>query len=377
MVKKKKRIPDDISVIPNSSGKFMSFKIGELKFIDSAQFMASSIEQLTENLYDENDKYKHFHCMKSHFPEHMGLLCRKGLYPYEWFDNNDKFNHVGLPTIDDFDNELKQEGISYIKLPPEEKSKDLEEVTHIINKLKSRISRNKLRNKYDGEVNELLKKYEKLRSVKEDYKHANNVYDSLKCKTFLDYHLTYLKCDVLLLADIFENFRKTCKINYDLDPANYISSPSLAWDAMLLNTGIELKLISDPKIFNIIERQKRGGLCFVGSKRYVKANNRYLKDFDANLQENYLLYLDANNLYGWAMTQSLPYKNIKLDEKVTLEEILNTADDSSTGYIVEVDLSFPEEIHEKLKQYVPCPENIAPKYEWLSGLQKKNSRSSN
>ena len=113
---------------------------------------------------------------------------------------------------------------------------------------------------------------QKSRSPK-DYTHAQNVYTKMNCKTFQDYHLLYLKCDVLLLADVFENFRKTCYTDYQLDPANYISAPSLAWDAMLLMTNIELDLITDPDILDMIERQKRGGLCFVGSKRYVKANN--------------------------------------------------------------------------------------------------------
>ena len=103
----------------------------------------------------------------------------------------------------------------------------------------------------------------------EDHTHAQNVYTKMNCKTFQDYHLLYLTCDVLLLADVFGNFKKTCYTDYPLDPANYISAPSLAWDAMLLMTGIVLDLITDPDILDLVERQKRGGLCFVGSKRYV------------------------------------------------------------------------------------------------------------
>jgi hypothetical protein len=211
----------------------------------------------------------------------------------------------------------------------------------------------------------------------EEYKHAWDVYIKMDCKTFLDYHLLYLKCDVLLLADVFENFRITCIDNYELDPANYISAPALSWDAMLLKTKIELELINDIKILDIIERQKRGGLCFVGSKRHVVANNRYLDNFDKNKDENYILYLDANNLYGWAMSESLPFKDIKFDNNVTLEEVLNTKDDNETGYILEVDLLFPKEIHEKLKQYPPCPENICPKKEWFSDFQKELAKQNN
>jgi len=100
------------------------------------------------------------------------------------------------------------------------------------------------------------------------------------CKTFYDYHLACLRCDVLLLADIFENVRETCLRYYELDPLNYISAAGLAWDALLLKTKINLDLITDIKALDIIERQNRGGLCFVGSKRHVKCNNKYIPGYD-------------------------------------------------------------------------------------------------
>ena len=146
----------------------------------------------------------------------------------------------------------------------------------------------------------------------------------MNCKTFKDYHLLYLKCDVLLLADVFENFRKTCLEYYKLDPSNYISAPSLAWDAMLLMTGIELDLITDLEMLEMIEKMKRGGLCFVGSERYVKANNHYLEDYDNTKPETYLMYVDANNLHGLAMMQLLPYKALKFNRTIDLEGISNT-----------------------------------------------------
>ena len=101
-----------------------------------------------------------------------------------------------------------------------------------------------------------------IKNISENnYKHAQKVYSQLGCKTFKDYHMTYLKCDVLLLADVFENFRQTCIEYYDgLDPANYISAPSLAWDALLKKTEVTLDLISDEKILDIIERQKKRGI---------------------------------------------------------------------------------------------------------------------
>ena len=90
-------------------------------------------------------------------------------------------------------------------------------------------------------------------------------------------------------------FRKTCLEYYQLDPSNYISAPSLAWDAMLLMTGIELDLITDREMLEMIEKMKRGGLCFVGSERHVKAKHHYLDDYDNTKPETYLMYFDANN----------------------------------------------------------------------------------
>ena len=113
------------------------------------------------------------------------------------------------------------------------------------------------------------------------------------------------------------------------------------------------------KVLDIIERHKRGGLCFVGSKRHVKANNHYLEDFDSTKPENCLMYWDAN-LYGWAMSQYLPYRSIALNNDVDIDTILKTGDNSKVGYIVECDLEFPIEIHDKLKEFPPCPDTLAP-----------------
>ena len=84
--------------IPNSYDKFMTFSLGDLKFIDSFQFMASSLEKLVENLYDPSDKFKNFTFMQQTFPEHIELLCQKGYYPYKWVNDIEKLNHKGCAT---------------------------------------------------------------------------------------------------------------------------------------------------------------------------------------------------------------------------------------------------------------------------------------
>ena len=108
-----------------------------------------------------------------------------------------------------------------------------------------------------------------------------------------------------------------------MDPANYLSAPALAWDSMLLKTGVKLDLITDLKMLDMIERMKRGGLCFVGYKRHVKANNKHVENFKKDKPSNYLMYWDANNLYGWAMSQYLPHGNLQFNTKVSLDEILS------------------------------------------------------
>jgi hypothetical protein len=123
--------------------------------------------------------------------------------------------------------------------------------------------------------------------------------------------------------------------------------------------------------FRNLQQSKRGGLTFVGSKRYAKVNNKYVAGYDPKTKSTYLMYLDANNLYGWSMVQDLPYKDIRLNTEITINEILNTADDAETGYTVEVDLSFPKETHERLKQLPPCPETRIPDEAWFSESQKE------
>ena len=157
---------------------------------------------------------------------------------------------------------------------------------------------------------------------------------------------------------------------YKLDPANYLTAASLAWDAALLQTKIGLDLITDQAILTMIEKSKRGGLTFVGAKRYAKANNKHMgENYDPKKESSYIAYVDANNLYGWAMVQPLPYKDIKFVSCPTsgtisepcsatlrtssesnpatlqtvwsetfLNTILQTPDDAETSYFAEVDL---------------------------------------
>ena len=131
----------------------------------------------------------------------------------------------------------------------------------------------------------------------EEYEHAQNVWKEFNCKTMMDYHDLYLKTDVLLLADVMENYRNVCIDNYGLDPLWYYTAPGLAWDAALKISKIELELITNPDMYLLVENGIRGGISTI-MKRYAKANNPYANDFDPEKENIYIQYLDANNLYG-------------------------------------------------------------------------------
>ena len=186
----------------------------------------------------------------------------------------------------------------------------------------------------------------------EDYTHAQNVWKTFKMKYFKDYHELYNKVDVLLLADVFENFRNICLTNYELDPAHYYTAPGLAWDAALKVTGVSLELLSDNDMLLMVEEGIRGGVSMI-SNRYAKANNKYMDDkFNSNEPSKYIQYLDANNLYGWAMSKPLPTHGFKWmkDNELNVWE--------KTPCILEVDLEYPKELHDLHNDYPLAPEQI-------------------
>jgi hypothetical protein len=166
-----------------------------------------------------------------------------------------------------------------------------------------------------------------------------------------DYHDLYLKTDVLLLADVMENFRKVCRANYGLDPMWYYTAPGLAWDACLKLTKVELELISDPDMYLLIERGIRGGISTI-TKRHAIANNKYMANYDPKKESKYLPYLDANNLYGWAMSQPLPIKDFEWMDDNELEKW------SEHSCTLEADLEYPDDLHDLHNEYPLAPERI-------------------
>jgi len=155
----------------------------------------------------------------------------------------------------------------------------------------------------------------------------------------------------LLLADVFEDFRRSALKYYKLDPCWYYTLPGSAWDACLKITGIELELLTDINMLLLIEQSIRGGMSMI-SHRYAKANNKNMKDYDETKPSSYIEYSDANNQYGWAMSQALPTGNFKWMNEQEL------SDWRSHPCTLEVDLEYPNEMHNLHNDYPLAPEKL-------------------
>ena len=263
-------------------------KLIELRFIDSFKFMSSSLDSLTKNLVRGGKKLFGF---EDYSELQYDLLTRKGVYPYEYVNSWDRFNETQLPPISAFYSNPNMSSIS-----------------------------------------------------EEDYQHAQRVWKEFEIHNLEDYHDLYLRTDVVLLANVYEAFRDTCLKHYKLDPAHFYTSPGLACRACLKRTGIKLELLTDPDMLLMFERGIRGGIT-QAVRKYASANNKYMGDkFNLNEDTTYLQYLDANNLYGWAMSQPLPTGGFKWVD-VNPNEISELATRTDKGYLLEVDVSYPKELH--------------------------------
>ena len=249
----------------------------------------------------------------------LDLSSKKGVYPYDFMDSFEKFNNRELPTKDQFYSILNDEHIT-----------------------------------------------------DDEYIHAKEVWDIFYIKTMGEYHDLYLVSDVLLRTDVFENFRKTCMQYYKSDPCHYFTSPGLSWGAMLKMTNIKLELMTDIDMFQFIEKGMCGGVSYIAN-RYGNANNKYMKEYDEKAPSKYIMYLDANNLYGWAMSQYLPTGNFRwmTDKEISKIDVGKYKADGKIRLILEVDLEYPQELHDICNDYPVAPEKVKVSNNMLLAYCKK------
>ena len=349
-------------VIAKSMEKFVGFSIGTLQFTDSLQHLSSSLDKLVNNLVDKTKikgcKYcprrgpakaiakhetiahkKEFETLYQHtvanpkleelftnlhanfqdkwedLPEEaFELLTRKGVYPYAYMDDVRRFEETTLPPKEAFYNDLAKQHIS-----------------------------------------------------EEDYMFVKKLWKTFDLQNLGELHDLYMETDTLLLADVFQHYRQVIMKNYGLDPTHFYTAPSLSWSAGLKFTKVKLEIPQDIDMHLFVDAGLRGGISMVCNS-FARANNRLMKEFDPTIQQSFIKFIDANNLYGWAMSQILPTGNFKWvteiegnTPQITHEEegntednksmrdweqdIMNIDDDSSTGYMLEVDVEYPENLH--------------------------------
>ena len=166
-----------------------------------------------------------------------------------------------------------------------------------------------------------------------------------KFRNLGEYHDLYLKTDVIPLANVFEAFRKVCLDNYGLDPAYFYTAPGLAWKTCLKKTKITLELLLDPDMLLMFEREIRGRITH-SVHRWAKANNPYIgSKYEPREPTRYLQYLDANNLYGWAMSQALPTGGFRWVD-IHPDEVSELVSNKDKGYLLQVDVAYPRELHD-------------------------------
>ena len=261
-------------------------------FLDSYQFLPSSLSTLVNTMAI-------FPLIQEHFGEsNYKLFTQKGTYCYEYIKSPEMLQIDKLPEIDAFYDSISKKGIT-----------------------------------------------------PEQYKHAQCVWETMKCENLLDYTRFYLEADVLLLADCFEQFRKTTKRNFDLDPCKFLSTPHLGFNSMLRYTGIKLDLLQDSEMLDMIRYNIRGGISTI--------TKRYADTYDDSSQ---IVYLDCCNLYGYALSRSLPVGDFRWMSREEIDSFnpFTSTPDSPHGFILECDLSYPSHLHIDHNDLPPCSrENIS------------------
>ena len=168
----------------------------------------------------------------------------------------------------------------------------------------------------------------------------------LKMKAIGDYCNLYLKTEVLVLANVSEKTITVCLEYQGLDSCHYFSSPGLGSDAILKMAGVKLKFISVMDMYLFTGKDTRGGISYI-AKRYSKDNSKYMKSYEDSKLSKFIIYLNANNLYGWAMSQYLPSSRFKwsIQKEINRFNVNAIRENNSHGYILDLHLENPDETH--------------------------------
>ena len=348
--KKKDKVAFDI--IPKTNEEYISVTYGCIRFIDSYRFLSSGLDSLVKTLVDNSNKPlknlkeeivdndeilniineiiddKTIKDLKKDYPEEIDNL-EEALLNYMG-ENNLKILKTGFPD--------KWKYLTKKLAYPYEYFDSIDDYQKPVDNLKKEHFFSKLKNKCLDD---------------EEIERTMDIIRRFNIKNGEELTQIYLKSDVLLLACVFEKFIKVSVNEFDINPLYCVSLPGYTWQCGLKYTGINLQTLHDKDMILLLENNIRGGISSVMGDRYIKSN-----------ENKKILYIDANNLYGHSMSQPLPFDEIKFDNNVTLEDILNTPDDNDIGYFVEVDLTYPNNIKEKTKNFTFAPVNkkINPDY---------------
>lgn len=305
-----------IRILPYNGENFRTMRFNCFEFLDTLSFLQASLNELSKELSATDHEYpllRQTYLVRTNNKfdkEKLKMVLSKSFFPYEFCTSMEKMMSTKkLPNRKEFNSVLSESKIS-----------------------------------------------------KEDHNFAKSVWSKFNCKNLVDYAEVYCKIDTILLAEIFQAFRKRMKAFSGLDPAYYISLPAYGYDSMLKITGAEIELPTDIDIVHFLERCKRGGVSFINT-RYLWTTNKDMKD---------ILYIDRNNLYGEAQVSMLPYKNFKWLSRQEIENF-NPFDDfnSTKGFILEVDLEYPEELHIDHSNLPLAPEVLEVDFTNLSPFAKE------
>ena len=358
--KKNDKVKFDI--IPKTNEEYISVTYGCIRFIDSYRFLSSGLDSLVEALVDNSNKElkdfkeeifdndeilkivnkieknyteeimnldedeKTIKNLKKYYPEEIKNLEEAHL---DYMGENDlKILKAGFP--------YKWKYLTKKLAYPYEYFNSIEDYQKPVNNLEKKDFFSKLKNKCPDD---------------EEIQRTKDIIEKFDIKNGGGLTEIYLKSDVLLLACVFEKFLKVSTYEYGINPLYCVSLPGYTWLCGLKYTNIKLQTLQDKDMILLLENNIRGGISSVMGDRYIKS--------DGNKK---ILYFDANNLYGDSMSQPLPYDEIKFDNEVELEDILNTPDDSDIGYFIEVDLKYPDNIKQKTKYlpFAPVNKKINP-----------------